>query len=48
MKLIDLGWDNNFENYFIEFKNDGYVPARVVTQYRNNYFHPHTLDLIKD
>lgn len=38
MKLIDLGWDNNFENNFIEFKNDGYVPARVVTQHRNNYF----------
>ena len=38
MKLIDLGWDNDFESYFMDFSNNGYIPARVVTQHKNNYF----------
>ncbi len=37
MKLIDLGWDSDYESHFMEFNNDGYIPARVVSQHRNNY-----------
>ncbi len=38
MKLIDMGWDDNAEKHFIDFKNEGYIPAKVVTQNRNNYY----------
>ncbi len=38
MKLIDLGWDNDFERCFMSFSNIGYIPARVAKQHNNNYF----------
>ena len=37
MKLIDLGWNSDFEKYLIELNSNDVTPARVIAQQRNNY-----------
>jgi ribosome biogenesis GTPase len=37
MNLINLGFDSFFENHFDTFEDKGYVPARVISQQKNNY-----------
>jgi len=36
--LVALGWDAFFQNYFEEFKNKGFFPARIFKEERNIYY----------
>ena len=37
MNLNKLGFDNYFMTHFNNYKNKGYIPARVISQQKNNY-----------
>lgn len=37
MNLDELGWDNFFNTHFDDHKNEGCIPARVLSQQKNNY-----------
>lgn len=37
MSLDKLGWDNFFDTHFAAYRNKGYIPARVISQQKNNY-----------
>ncbi len=37
MNLIDLGWKDFFEKEFEQFRIDGYIPGRVVSEYKGSY-----------
>jgi len=37
MNLENLGWDENFTRKFEEYKNSGYIPARVILEHKQIY-----------
>ncbi len=37
MNLENLGWDENFARQFDEYKDSGYVPARVILEHKQIY-----------
>jgi ribosome biogenesis GTPase len=37
MNLLILGWNEAYQNAFQEYKDQGYVPARVFAEYKNFY-----------
>ncbi|WP_426351112.1 ribosome small subunit-dependent GTPase A [Alloiococcus sp. CFN-8] len=37
MSLEKLGWNTYFQDNFIPYSNNGFVAARVITQYKGNY-----------
>ena len=37
MNVSDLGWNKFFEDNFIEYKEQGFIPARVSEEHKNNY-----------
>lgn len=37
MNLNKLGFDNFFNTHFDKYKSEGYIPARVISQQKNNY-----------
>ncbi len=36
-KLISLGWNTFFENQFNNYKNSGFIPARVIIEHKQRY-----------
>ena len=37
MNLTILGWNETYQNAFLEFENQGFVPGRVFAEYKNFY-----------
>lgn len=37
MNLIELGWNQFFNQRFEQFRNQGFVPARVAREHKHNY-----------